>query len=186
MSLNIFLSFLLLSFTFANDVDAVKEKETVTIIVLEGKAYLAHVDESGKVIHKYMEIEGEVDTKTNLDGQVEKAKSDYLELKEREKDQIRFIAYDFLSEKVEPMAMTHLSDLADHYNNSYANQIIITFGKRPGNEAYLKEKENLVVSALINLKIPEEDIEVRYKWDRGPEPTEFIKVNTTLRDLPNI
>jgi len=186
MSLTIFLSFLLFSPAFNIENNVEKEKETVTIIVLEGKAYLAHVDKSGRVIHKYMEIEGTVDTKNDFDGQVKKAKEDYLELKEREKDQIRFIAYDFLSDKVEPMAMTHLSDLTDHYNNSYANQIIITFGKRPGNEEYLKEKENLVVSALINLEVPEEDIEVRYKWDRGPEPTAFIKVNTSLRDLPSI
>jgi len=75
--------------------------------------------------------------------------------------------------------------LADHYSNTYANQIVITLGKRPGNEEFLKEKENLLVVALINLSIPAEDIEVRYKWDRGPDPTEFIKVNTTLRKLPS-
>ena len=162
-----------------------KGVETVTIKVVEGKTYLVNVDESGKVICKYMEIKESVNTDGDITDQVEKAKKEYEELREREKDQIRFIAYDFIDENVEPLAMNHLTDLADHYSNSYANQIIITLGKRPGNEDFLKEKEIKLVNSLINIGIPSEDIEIRYKWDRGPEPTEFIKVNTTLRKLPS-
>tara|TARA_Y100000385_G_scaffold291755_2_gene372018 strand:- start:3711 stop:4259 length:549 start_codon:yes stop_codon:yes gene_type:complete len=162
-----------------------KGEETVTIKVVEGKTYLVNVDESGNVLHTYMEITESTDTKDDIDSRVEKAKKEYEALREREKDQIRFIAYDFLSDEVGPLASNHLSDLADHYSNTYANQIVITLGKRPGNEEFLKEKENLLVVALINLSIPAEDIEVRYKWDRGPDPTEFIKVNTTLRKLPS-
>ena len=161
------------------------EGETITIVVLQGKAFLAQVDDNGNVMYKYMLIEGEVDTNNDLELQVEKAKESYRALQDREKDQIRFLAYDFVTDKVEDSAVSHLRILADHYNNSYANQIVITFGKRPGNEAYLKEKENLIVTALIHLGIPNEDIEVKYKWDRGPEPTEFIKVNTGLRELPS-
>jgi hypothetical protein len=162
-----------------------KGEETVTIKVVEGKTYLVNVDESGNVLHKYMEIKDEVNTDGDITDQIAKAKKEYEALIEREKDQIRFIAYDFLVDGIQALAQNHLTDLANHYSNSYANQIVITLGKRPGNEEFLKEKENILVTGLINLGIPTEDIEVRYKWDRGPDPTEFIKINTTLRKLPS-
>lgn len=180
-------AFLLIAFLiFGGHSNLDKGVESVTIKVMEGKTYLVHVDETGEVLHTYMEITEEVNIEGDITEEVEKAKKEYEELREREKDQIRFIAYDFVAETIEPLALHHLSDLSDHYNNSYANQIVITLGKRPGNEDFLKNKENLLVTALINLSIPAEDIEVKYKWDRGPEPTEFIKVNTTLRELPTI
>ncbi|MEE9372848.1 MAG: hypothetical protein V3V00_07315 [Saprospiraceae bacterium] len=179
----------LLLFTFlffgGNDT-VVKGEETVTIRVVEGKSYLVHVDAAGNVLHMYMEIKETKNLDTDLLAQVEQAKKDYESIREREKDQIRFIAYDFISDVAEPLAMAHLQDLANHYNNSYANQIVITLGKRPGNEEYLKEKENVLVAALTYLQIPIQNIEVKYKWDRGPEPTAFIKVNTTLRELLTI
>jgi len=109
---------------------AEKGQEQITLKVVEGKTFLVQVDESGDVIHKFMQLEADLDPQSDLTSQVEEAKKQYELLREREKDQIRFIAYDFLTDVVEPLALNHLTDLADHYNNSYANQLIITLGRR--------------------------------------------------------
>ena len=159
--------------------------DKITIVVIEGKAFLADVDQNGKVVHKYMEIEGYEDEGDDLDKKIEEAKRKYLLIKEREKDQIRFIQYDYLDGAITGLGEDHLADLTQHYNNTYANQIVITLAKRSGNEAFLKEKEELLLQALHNLKVPREDIEIQYKWDMGPEPTQFIKVKTGLRELPS-
>ena len=177
---------LLASLFLASMATIEKGQEEVTIKVVEGKTFLVHVDEDGTVLHKYMEITEDLNVDGDLTEKIAKAKQDYEDLREREKDQIRFVAYDFLTDVVEPLALSHLTDLAEHYNNSYANQIVITLGKRPGNEEFLKEKEELLVATLTNLDVSAQDIEVKYKWDRGPEPTAFIKVNTTLRELPTL
>lgn len=182
------LGLILISFLVFNTPNAAitVAEETVTIVELEGKSYLAHVDASGNVIHKYMEVSEATISESNPETRIAKAKEEYEALREREKDQIRFLAYDFLADVVQPIAMNHINDLTDHYNESYANQIVITLGKRPGNEEFLKEKEDLIVTALTKLNVPRADIEVKYKWDRGPEPTEFIKINTTLRELATL
>ena len=177
---------LLLSFFFldmASHHFNVAEADDITIIVIEGKAFLAEVDDKGVVMHKYMEIKDYDRSEKNLGKQIERAKQSYLEIKEREKDQIRFLQYDYVDGKVKGLASGHLDDLVLHYNNTYANQIVITFGKRPGNEEILKEKENLLITALEDRDVPKENIKVLYKWDRGPEPTQFIKIKTGLRDL---
>lgn len=180
------LLFSIVFFNFSSPDETSISNEEITIVVVEGKAFLADVDAAGRIVHKYMEIEGYIDTGKVFDKQVEKAKEDYLRISEREKDQIRFIQYDYLNGAVTGLAIGHLSDLTKHYNNSYANQIIITLSKRSGNELFLKEKEELLVEALLKLKVPDEDIEVRYKWDRGDEPTQFVKVNTDLRQLTRV
>ena len=158
----------------------------ITIIFIEGKAYLADVDTEGKVVHKYMEVKDFVDSPEQLSAQIDKATEEYKRLLELEKDQIRFIAIGQLTDEIGEIAMTHLTDLTQHYNNSYANQVVITMGKRPGNEAFLNEKGKQLKQTLVNLNVAQEDIEIIYKWDRGPEPTQFIKVRTGLRELPKI
>lgn len=158
----------------------------ITIVFIEGKAFLADVDEEGKVLHKFMEVKDFVASPDQLDSQVKKATEDYERLLELQKDQIRFIALGQLEGEMGEVAMNHLTDLTQHYNNSYANQVVITLGKRPGNEEFLKEKAAQLKQALVNLNVAKEDVEIIYKWDRGPEPTQFIKVRTGLRELPRI
>ena len=159
------------------------DSDDITIVMIEGKAFLAEVDDKGVVLHKYMEVKDFDERGDDLKNQIERAKQNYLEIKEREKDQIRFLQYDYVDGEVRGLANAHLDDLVTHYNNTYANQIVITFGKRPGNEDLLKEKERLLIAALEERHVPKENIKVLYKWDRGPEPTQFIKIKTGLRDL---
>lgn len=177
-SLILFTASIIYTPTVANPFDK------VTIVVLDGKAFLANVNDQGEVVFKYMELQGSIDLSQNLEGEVVRAREQYEKIRELEKDQIRFINYELVGSTIAEAANAHLRDLVNHYNNTYANQIVITLGKRQGNEEFLNEKENLLTEALLQMQVPKEDIIIVYKWDRGPEPTEFIKVQTSLRELP--
>ena len=181
MLLTLLISFFFLNSNSLNTLLSADEK--ITIVVIDGKAFLADVDEDGRMVRKYMEINSYFDSDANFDGLVESAKEEYLKIRALEKDQIRFIQYDFLDGAVTGLAVKHLSDLTNHYNNSYANQIVVTLSKRQGNEVQITKMENLILDALHAFKVPNEDIKVRYKWDKGVSATEFIKVNTELRAL---
>jgi hypothetical protein len=155
--------------------------DKTTIVVLEGKALLVDVDDNGDVIRRYMEVPEYFESKKDHEEKVVAAKKKYEILKKHQIDQIRFIAFDNSFDKLDENAMKHLQDVALHYQQTYANQVIITAARRNSNAELLGKMISDVDFVLQSLGVAKEDIEVVYKNDKGNEPLQFVKVQSNLR-----
>ncbi len=155
--------------------------DETTIIIENGKAILADVDKNGEVVKRYLEVPEYFESEKSHDEKVKAAKKKYEILKKHQIDQIRFIPFDGTFEKLDQNAMTHLHHVANHYKQTYANQIKITAAKRADNTPILDHLLDDVVFVLRSLNVAEEDIEVVYKNDKGDEPLQFVKVQSSLK-----
>lgn len=155
--------------------------DKTTIIVIEGKALLVDVNENGEVIRRYMEVPEYFESKKDHEEKVIAAKKKYEILKKHQIDQIRFIAFDNSFEQLDENAMKHLQDVAIHYQQTYANQVVITAAKREANAKLLGKMITDVEFILQSFGVAQEDIEVVYKNDKGDEPMQFVKVQSNLR-----
>lgn len=155
-----------------------------TIVVVDGKALLVDVDEAGKVITTYMEVANYFDNTKEHDVKVEEAKTTYKKMTEMQMDQIRFIAFSD-TEELDDVMVSNISDLSIHYQQTYANQIVITAPRNRRTAKVLEVNLNKIKKVLIQFGVSEGDIHVDYKIDMGDEPTRFVKVVSHLRSLPN-
>lgn len=157
-----------------------------TIIVINGKALLVDVDESGKVITTYMEVSNYFNSATEDHGaKVEKAKMEYISLTQQQLDQIRFIALSQDPEQLDEVMLTNLADLSMHYHDTYANEIVITAARNRRTAHLLETNIFKIKEILAQHGVSEQDIRIEYKVDMGDEPTRFIKVVSHLRNLIN-
>lgn len=159
----------------------VDSDDKTTILVIEGKAHLVDVNENGEVIRRYMEVPEYFESKKGHNEKVKAAKKKYEILKKHQIDQIRFIAFDSSFEKLDENAMKHLQDVAIHYQQTYANQVVITAAKRGSNSDLLETMIEDVEFILQSFGVAPEDVEVVYKNDKGDEPMQFVKVQSNLR-----
>lgn len=155
--------------------------DKTTIVVIEGKALLVDVDDNGNVVRRYMEVPEYFVSEKNHDEKVEAAKKKYEILKKHQIDQIRFIAFDESFSQLDENAMAHLQDVANHYRQTYANQVMITAAKRNNNSDLLEKMISDVTFVLRSFGVEEADIEIIYKNDKGDEPLQFVKVQSNLR-----
>ena len=155
-----------------------------TIVVVDGRALLVDVNEHGHIITTYMEVPEYFDSNKDHDTKVTEAKASYTRLTQQQMDQIRFIAVTENSEEVGDIMKMNLEDLANHYHQTYANQIQITAAKRKENNTVLEQNIQKIKNILLANDVSERDILVKYKIDLGEEPTQFIKVVSNLRSLP--
>ena len=181
LSLSILLSFVfILSLSAKNDVDV----ET-TIIVIDGKALLVDIDESGKVVTTYMEVNNYFTSLFEDHAtKVAKAKSEYITLTQRQLDQIRFIALSNDPKALDDVMVSNLTDLSMHYQETYANEIVITAARNHRTAHLLEANIEKIKGIFLEYGVAEHDVRVEYKVDMGDEPTRFIKVVSHLRNLP--
>ncbi len=152
-----------------------------TIVVEDGKAFLVDVDKEGRVTRRYMEVPEYFESGKKHAEKVEAAKRKYEMLKKHQVDQIRFIAFDEGFNQLDETAVAHLHDVANHYKQTYANQVTITAAKRNNNEELLQKMIDDVTFILQTLEVAKDDIEVVYKNDKGDETLQFVKVQSNLR-----
>lgn len=155
--------------------------EITTILVVDGKALLVDVDRDGKVVREYMEVPEYFSSNKKHEEKVEAAKKKYEILKKHQIDQIRFIAFDQSFTTLDEAAMRHIIDVANHYAQTYANQVTITAAKRSGNNDLLDKLINDVKFVLKGYGVNENDINVVYKKDKGDMDLQFVKVMSNLR-----
>lgn len=156
-----------------------------TILVINGKALLVDVDETGKVVTTYMEVDNYSETtKEEHASFVAKAKSEYLMLTQRQLDQIRFIALSNDPETLDDVMVSNLSDLSMHYQETYANEIVITAARNHRTAHLLEANIEKIKEIFEEYGVAVEDIRIDYKVDMGDEPTRFIKVVSHLRNFP--
>lgn len=161
--------------------DTTIDISTMTIVVENGRAYLAEVDEDGKVIERFLEVPEYFDSEKSHDEKVAAAKKKYEILKKHELDQIRFVPFDGSSDRLDEQSVANLHHIAGHYRQTYANEIRVTAAKRPGNAAVLEKMVNDVLLVLASLDVPEEDITIEYKHDQSNESLQFIRIQSQLK-----
>ncbi len=161
-------------------------KNILTIVVVEGKALLVSINESGEVVDTYMEIKDYFQEDKNLDEKLEEAKRNYVILSSQEISQIRFIPLLGMNEKIDVFVENNLKDLAYHYKSTYANQIVITVAKNKKTEHLVEQTVKQINNTLNTLGVSERDIRVDEKIDMGDEPTQFVKVASNLKSLPTL
>ncbi len=154
-----------------------------TIVVIDGKALLVDVDETGKVVTTYMEVGSYFEDSNHHDVKVAAAKIVYKKMTELQMDQIRFIAFS-QDEALDDVMVSNISDLSLHYQQTYANEIVITAPRNRRTASLLEVNINKIKKVLVQFGVSEEDIFVDYKIDMGDEPTRFVKVISHLRNLP--
>lgn len=175
---NYFLFSLLISTSaFANDL-----MET-TIVVIDGKALLVDINESGAVVTTYMEVPEYFNSAKDHASKVIEAKKTYARLSEAQMDQIRFISLAAEGSDLDKFMMSNIADLATHYHQTYANQIAITAGKNADNAVALDHNLNTITDLLVSYGVNRKDIVVDFKKDMGDEPTQFIKVVSNFKTL---
>ncbi|MFT4568291.1 MAG: hypothetical protein ACI9FN_003260 [Saprospiraceae bacterium] len=181
LSFSILLSFVLVLSLFGNnEVDV----ET-TIIVIDGKALLVDVDESGNVVTTYMEVNNYFSSVAEDHAtKVAKAKSEYIALTQRQLDQIRFIALSNDPKALDDVMVSNLTNLSMHYQETYANEIVITAARNHRTAHLLEANIEKIKEIFMEYGVSEYDVRVEYKVDMGDEPTRFIKVVSHLRNLP--
>lgn len=165
---------------FAGSESFPKNDET-TIIIENGKAILADIDEEGHVVKRYLEVPEYFDSEKTHIEKVAAAKKKYEILKKHQIDQIRFIPFDGSFVQLDGNAMSHLNHVANHYRQTYANQVKITAAKRTDNTPILDKLISDVVFVLRSYNVSEEDIVIEYKNDKGDEPLQFVKVQSSLK-----
>ncbi len=155
--------------------------DETTIVVENGKAYLAAIDIDGKIIKKFIEVPEYFDSEKSHEEKVEAAKKKYEILKKHQIDQIRFVPFDGSFERLNEQAVSNLHHVAGHYRQTYANEILVTAAKRNGNEEVLEKMIADIVFVLRSLEVAEEDITIDYKYDKGDEPLQFVKIQSRLK-----
>ncbi len=156
-----------------------------TIVVIDGRALLVDVDETGKIVTTYMEVKDYFDSPdTDHLIRVEQAKNEYTSLTLRQMDQIRFIALSDNPTEISDVMVSNISDLSMHYQETYANEIVITAAKNHRTAHLLEANISRIKAMFEQYGVATQDIKVEYKVDMGDEPTRFIKVVSHLRDLP--
>jgi len=159
---------------------------STTVIVIDGKALLVDVDDRGEVITTYMEVPEYLTSTKNHSDKVTEAKASYMRLSKLQMDQIRFISILDADEVYKVTMLDNLSDLAKHYSQTYANEIVITVAKSNSNQKVIDYNLAAMKDKLHTLGVPEADITVDYKIDLGEAPTPFIKVASRLRKLASL
>jgi len=167
------------SFTFSDDI-------STTIVVIEGKALLVDVDDSGKVVTTYMEFPEYLSTAKRHEDMVNEAKASYMRLSKLQMDQIRFISILDHDEVFQTIMVENLLDLATHYNKTYANQIVVTIARNDSNSDLIDYNVEMIRSQLKKFGVPRNDIMIDYKVDLGEDPTPFFKVSSSLRTLSSL
>ena len=155
----------------------------VTIVIVEGKALLVDVDDNGFVNNVYMEFPEYFNSAKDHESKVEEAKKSYRFLTARERDQIRYIALSD-SDEMDVIMSKNINDLAIHYAQTYANEVVITAPRNPRTAKFIDHNLEMIKGALKSQGVSEKDIRIDFKVDRGEEPTRFIKVVSHLRELP--
>ena len=154
-----------------------------TIVIVDGKAILADVDNEGKVITTYMEVPEYFESAKPHDIKVEEAKQQYERLSSSELDQIRFIVMLEEGQVYDEFMVANIDDLVGHYRNTYANQIEITAARRGEKDDFVTKNVNHLKTMLMLRGIYEDDIKVKYRIDMGTEPIRFLKVASNLKAL---
>jgi len=142
--------------------DITTDIDETTIIVENGRAYLAEVNEEGKVVKRFIEVPEYFDSEKSHEEKVAAAKKKYNILKKHQIDQIRFVPFDGSFERLDEQAVANLHHIAGHYRQTYANEITVTAAKRPGNEEVLDKMINDVISVLKSLDVPESAITIDF------------------------
>lgn len=175
----------LLSFISASPLLSNNEVDVeTTIIVIDGKALLVDVDESGNVVTTYMEVNNYFNSVSEDHAtKVENAKSAYITLTQRQLDQIRFIALSNDTKALDDVMVSNLTDLSMHYQETYANEIVITAARNHRTAHLLEANIEKIKGIFAEYGVPEHDLRIEYKVDMGDEPTRFIKVVSHLRNL---
>ena len=155
--------------------------DETTIVVENGRAYLAEVDGQGKVIKRFIEVPEYFDSEKSHEEKVAAAKKKYDILKKHQIDQIRFVPFDGSFDRLDEQAVANLHHVAGHYRQTYANQITITAAKRTGNEEVLEKMLNDVILVLRSLDVPESDITIEYKQDQSNEALQFVRIQSQLK-----
>ena len=177
--------FILIAFLALSPSDAFCAEVETTIVVINGKALLVDLDDSGNVIKTYMEVENYFNSDSDHDTKVANAKSEYVMLTQRQLDQIRFIAItDDTEQGISDAMASNLTDLSMHYQETYANEILITAARNEKTSSELDTNIKMIKEYLVQYGVNEEDINVQFKIDMGDEPTQFIKVISHLQNLP--
>lgn len=156
---------------------------TTTIVVIDGKALLVDLNEQGEIVNTYMEFPEYFKSNKDHSEKVKDARATYTRLTEEQMDQIRFIALADEGWELDEFMVTNLSDLAEHYHQTYANQIEITAARNRYNKNILTSNINRIKELLISFDVAPNDIAIDYKIDLGDEPTRFIKVASSLKTL---
>jgi len=168
-------------FLVSDNVGTTDYTDETTIVVENGKAYLADVDEAGKVVKRYLEVPEYFESEKSHEEKVEAAKKKYEILKKHQIDQIRFVPFDGTFDRLDETAVANLHHVAGHYRQTYANDILVTAAKREGNEEVLEKMIADVVFVLRSLEVSQEDITIEYKYDKGDEPLQFVKIQSRLK-----
>jgi len=155
--------------------DITTDIDETTIIVENGRAYLAEVNEEGKVVKRFIEVPEYFDSEKSHEEKVAAAKKKYNILKKHQIDQIRFVPFDGSFERLDEQAVANLHHIAGHYRQTYANEITVTAAKRPGNEEVLDKMINDVISVLKSLDVPESAITIDFKQDQSKDPLQCNK-----------
>lgn len=182
MNKNLLLCLFLLNCISVTRVFAIGDgADITTILILDGKAVLVDIDDEGHVLRKYMEVPEYFETDTKHEEKVEAAKKKYEILKKHQVDQIRFIAFDQSFSKLNETAMKHILDVASHYTQTYANEVVITAARRQNNNELLDKLIDDISFVLKAQGVAEEDITINYKEDKGELELQFVKVKSSLR-----
>lgn len=166
----------LTSFTLTDDI-------STTIVVIDGKALLVDVDEEGKVVRTYMEVPEYLTSNRRHEDMVSEARANYKRLSKLKKDQIRFISILDLDEDHQTIMLKNLEDLATHYKQTYANQVVVTIAENKSNKDLIDYNIEMISNKLEKFGVPKSDIIIDYKVDLGKDPTPFFKVSSSLREL---
>jgi len=164
----------------------VSDTITTTVIVIEGKALLVDVDEQGEVITTYMEVPDYLTSSKEHDVKVVEAKASYMRLSKIQMDQIRFISILDLQEEYQTTMTSNLSDLAKHYHQTYANEIVITVARNDANKDLIAYNVEAITKELGVHGVSADDVTVEYKIDLGEDPSPFIKVSSGIRKLASL
>jgi len=159
------------------------DRTTTTIVVIDGKALLVDLNENGEIISTYMEVPEYFSSEKDHSAKVIDAKKTYTRLTEAQLDQIRFIALADEGWDLDEFMINNISDLANHYHQTYANQIEITAARNSKNAAILSTNVERIKELLVTYDVNPDDITLNYKIDLGDEPTRFIKVSSNLKTL---
>lgn len=162
------------------------EEFLTTIIVVDGKALLVDVDEHGEVVKTYMEVPDYLTSNKEHNEKVKEARANYIRLSRLQMDQIRFITVLKVKEEYKSVMRSNLADLASHYHQTYANEIIITVAQSNSNEDVMIYNLSLIKEELSKHEVSAADIKVEYKQDLGDAPSPFIKVASRLSKLTDI
>lgn len=175
----VFLLTILCSFNYIAD-------PSTTIVVVDGKALLVDLDETGQIVTTYMEVPEYFKSTKDHDTKVIEAKESYTRLSKAQMDQIRFIALADEGWDLDEFMINNIADLATHYQQTYANQIEITAARNKSNTEKLDYNITKMKDLLASYGVANSDIVIKYKKDLGDEPTQFVKMVSNLKRLSSV